>query len=100
MVENAADTAVDDEADVAVIGGGVSGLACAVHLRCSCFTSEHLIESQTEVVPPLRVLLVEAQPRLGGRIRSLEVGGYHVDGGAGWIHGITGNPLLEDGVLC
>ena len=53
--------------DVAIIGGGVSGLACALRLR--------------SLEPSLRIKLLEAEPQLGGKIRGEAVRGCIVDGG-------------------
>ncbi|GAA4664908.1 NAD(P)/FAD-dependent oxidoreductase [Kineococcus glutinatus] len=52
-------------ADVAVIGAGLAGLACARHLTAA----------------GLHVVVVEAQDRVGGRVRSEEVDGFRVDRG-------------------
>eukprot|EP00746_Dinoflagellata_sp_MGD_P130653 gnl/MRDRNA2_/MRDRNA2_64559_c0_seq2.p1 gnl/MRDRNA2_/MRDRNA2_64559_c0~~gnl/MRDRNA2_/MRDRNA2_64559_c0_seq2.p1 ORF type:complete len:277 (-),score=47.58 gnl/MRDRNA2_/MRDRNA2_64559_c0_seq2:8-838(-) len=74
------------EVDVAIIGAGTAGLACAARLRERCKDA-------------LRLIVLEATECVGGRARTVEVGGYKVDIGAGWIHGVEGNPLLEDGVI-
>lgn len=71
--------------DVAIIGAGVSGLACAARLRA--------------IDETVSVAILEARDRIGGRACSINVGGFLADVGAGWIHGIDGNPLLEDGII-
>jgi monoamine oxidase len=42
---------------------------------------------------PVRVL--EARDRIGGRVYTSRDGGVPLDMGASWIHGTTGNPLME-----
>ncbi|EFJ41852.1 hypothetical protein VOLCADRAFT_98131 [Volvox carteri f. nagariensis] len=70
--------------DVLVIGAGISGLACAAHLRST----------------GLRVIVLEARHRLGGRLHTIAIHSgsglnascpqksYTVDLGAAWVHGI------------
>ena len=53
---------------VAVVGGGISGLATA-----------HRIAQQA---PEVDVLVLEASPRIGGSLRTAEIGGVQVDVGA------------------
>mmetsp|Transcript_107868 Transcript_107868/g.310776 ORF Transcript_107868/g.310776 Transcript_107868/m.310776 type:complete len:446 (-) Transcript_107868:80-1417(-) len=72
-----------ESVDVAVIGAGIAGLACAARL----------------VPSGCSVLVLEAEGRVGGRACTVEVGGYMADAGAGWLHGTEGNPLVDDGVL-
>ena len=57
------------DVDVAIVGGGISGLAVADGLIRSGMT----------------VQVFEARPRLGGRIESLELGGGHADLGPTWF---------------
>mmetsp|Transcript_39991 Transcript_39991/g.127209 ORF Transcript_39991/g.127209 Transcript_39991/m.127209 type:complete len:442 (+) Transcript_39991:54-1379(+) len=78
-------SAPPSDVDVAIVGAGVAGLACAARLREQCAS--------------LRVAVFEAGSRIGGRACPVSVGPFHADAGAGWIHGVDGNPLLEDGVL-
>ncbi|WP_141704384.1 FAD-dependent oxidoreductase, partial [Planobispora rosea] len=40
-------------------------------------------------------LVLEARDRLGGRIRTAEIGGSDIDLGAAWIHDPRGNPLTR-----
>ena len=58
-------------AEVIIIGGGIAGLTAARHL--------------TEA--GLRVLLLEARDRLGGRIYTDHSSQYPVDLGAEFVHG-------------
>eukprot|EP01044_Picomonas_judraskeda_P034243 COSAG03_NODE_14104_length_477_cov_0.597884_1_plen_95_part_01 len=76
--------------DVIVVGGGVAGLTAAHTLRCA----------------GLSVLLLEARPRLGGRVASSVLerppvsasgsgaasSSVVVDAGASWIHKGGGDP--------
>jgi monoamine oxidase len=63
------------EADVIVIGAGISGLAAARALAAK----------------GLSVRVVEARNRVGGRIHTVD--GF--DQGAHWVHGTEGNPLTN-----
>lgn len=68
-----------DAWDVVVIGAGIAGLS-------ACQTLQRLgVE---------RVLVVESRDRVGGRIQTVDVGGTPLDAGAGWVHGIEGNPIV------
>lgn len=62
---------------VAIIGGGVSGLAAA----------KRLAETGAAVT------VYEARSRLGGRVWTDRSLGIPLDLGASWIHGVTENPL-------
>ncbi len=62
---------------VAIVGGGVAGLAAA----------KRLAEAGTTVT------VYEARNRLGGRVWTDRSLGQPLDLGASWIHGVTGNPL-------
>lgn len=62
---------------VIVIGAGISGLAAAKKLKEKGFT----------------VTILEAQEKVGGRLRTNRSLGVAFDEGASWIHGITGNPI-------
>lgn len=62
---------------VMVIGAGISGLAAAKKLKENGFN----------------VIVLEAQDKVGGRLRSNRSLGIAFDEGASWIHGIDGNPI-------
>lgn len=62
---------------VIVIGAGISGLAAAKKLQENGFT----------------VTVLEAQEKVGGRLRTNRTLGIAFDEGASWIHGINGNPI-------
>ncbi len=64
---------------VIVVGAGMAGLTAARVLH----------DAGVEVV------VLEAQPQIGGRMRTLSVGGARVDVGAAWLHGINGSPLAD-----
>jgi monoamine oxidase len=64
---------------VLIIGAGISGLAAAQKLK----------------EKGLKVTILEAQDKMGGRLctnRTLE---FPFDEGASWIHGINGNPITD-----
>lgn len=62
---------------VLIIGAGISGLAAAKKLKETGF----------------RVKVLEAQDRIGGRLRTNRSLGIAFDEGASWIHGIDKNPI-------
>ncbi len=64
---------------VVVIGGGISGLAAAKKLKEKGFT----------------VIVLEAQEKVGGRMRTNRSLGIAFDDGASWIHGPNGNPITS-----
>lgn len=68
-----------DDVDVVVIGAGIAGLAAARTLTDSGY----------------QVVVVEAAPAIGGRVRTDFSLGAPFEVGAGWIHGPDGNPITE-----
>lgn len=68
-----------EHCDVIVVGAGVAGLTAASIL----------------VQSGLRVLVLEARDRIGGRTHTEREGGCVTDVGASWIHGITDAPVYE-----
>ena len=64
---------------VMVIGAGISGLTAAKELQEKGFT----------------VTLLEAQNKVGGRLKSNRDLGIAFDEGASWIHGINKNPITD-----
>jgi hypothetical protein len=70
-------------ADVVIIGSGIAGLAAA----CTVL-AQH---------PSSRTLVLEAADSIGGRARSQQLGSWHVDIGATYLHGgLDGeHPLLR-----
>ncbi|MBL8079041.1 MAG: FAD-dependent oxidoreductase [Anaerolineales bacterium] len=67
------------EADVLVLGAGIAGLAAA----------------RTLADKGLRVIILEARDRIGGRMWTDHSLGLPLDLGASWIHGVKGNPIAE-----
>lgn len=75
-------TSIDEETEpngksVLIIGAGISGLAAAKKLKEKGFN----------------VTILEAQEKVGGRLRTNRSLGVGFDEGASWIHGINGNPV-------
>ena len=66
------------EVDIAIIGAGAAGLAAASALAAS----------------PLRVVVLEAQGRIGGRAHTVTRGGLPLDLGCEWLHSADRNPLV------
>lgn len=64
---------------VVVIGAGISGLSAAKKLKEKGFT----------------VIVLEAQEKVGGRLRTDRSLGVTFDEGASWIHGPSGNPITS-----
>lgn len=62
-----------DFPSIVIIGGGITGLACALRLRDLALARRP---------PRARLTLVEAEPRLGGKLVSHRVGEFVVDAGA------------------
>jgi monoamine oxidase len=65
--------------DVIVIGAGMAGIASAQQLQQA----------------GLRVLVLESQARIGGRIKTSHQWGFPMELGAGWIHGEANNPVYQ-----
>jgi monoamine oxidase len=64
---------------VIIIGAGISGLAAAKKLKENGFD----------------VTVLEAQDKVGGRLRTDRRLGFAFDEGASWIHGTNGNPITN-----
>lgn len=71
--------AADPETHVLVVGAGAAGLSAARALDAA----------------GVRVTVLEARDRIGGRTWTAEVGGATVDLGAAWAHGTEGNPMVD-----
>lgn len=71
----------DDEVEtgktVVIVGAGISGLIAAKKLKDNGFN----------------VVVLEAQNKVGGRLRTNRSLGLAFDEGASWIHGVNGNPI-------
>jgi monoamine oxidase len=64
------------DADIVIIGAGAAGIAAARRLAGA----------------PLRVVTLEAAPRLGGRAWTCELAGLLLDFGCEWLHSAPRNP--------
>lgn len=64
---------------VIIIGAGISGLAAAKKLKENGFN----------------IIVLEAQDKVGGRLRTNRSLGISFDEGASWIHGVNGNPITS-----
>lgn len=64
---------------IIILGAGVAGLAAAKYFKDRNIT----------------VTIIEAQDKIGGRLRTDRSQGIAFDEGASWIHGPTGNPLTS-----
>lgn len=64
---------------VIVIGAGIAGLTAAQQLKAKGW----------------QVVVLEAQDKVGGRLRTNRTLGVDFDEGASWIHGIKGNPIAS-----
>ena len=64
---------------VIVVGAGISGLAAAKKLKENGFN----------------VIVLEAQSKVGGRLKTNRSLGVAFDEGASWIHGTAGNPITS-----
>lgn len=71
------DNTIPNGKTVIVIGAGISGLIAAKKLKEEGFS----------------VTILEAQDKVGGRLRTDRSLGVAFDEGASWIHGIDGNPI-------
>ncbi len=56
---------------IIIIGGGIAGLAAAVHLKAGAKAYDKTVE----------VLLLEKNNRIGGKILTEKIGNYLVEGG-------------------
>jgi len=64
---------------VIIVGAGISGLAAAKKLKENGFN----------------VIVLEAQSKVGGRLKTIRSLGVAFDEGASWIHGTAGNPITS-----
>ena len=64
---------------VIIVGAGISGLAAAKKLKDNGFN----------------VIVLEAQSKVGGRLKTNRSLGVAFDEGASWIHGTAGNPIAS-----
>ena len=69
------------DVDVAIVGAGAAGIAAARRCRAA----------------GLRVAVLEARDRVGGRAVTVSLGGHPVDLGAHWLHAGDLNPLVRLG---
>ncbi|MBV6271363.1 protoporphyrinogen oxidase [Alcaligenaceae bacterium CGII-47] len=69
---------------VAIIGGGITGLSTAFHLH----------QQKNKGQLPLEFSLLESEPRLGGKIKTLRHGAFLIEAGPDSFH-IKGKSLLD-----
>jgi len=69
---------IKNDKSVIIIGAGIAGLAAASMLN-----------------EKFEVLVLEAQDKVGGRLRTNRSLGVAFDEGASWIHGIEKNPITD-----
>jgi polyamine oxidase len=65
---------------VLIVGAGIAGVTCGRYL------ADHGMND---------FIIVEADDRVGGRMRPFEFQGYTLELGANWIEGTVGNPLWK-----
>lgn len=72
---------------IVIIGGGITGLTAACHLQ------QHIRSGELEA----RVILIEAEPRLGGKIHTVHQSGFAMETGADSIvsRKMSGLPYME-----
>jgi len=76
---NRDDDPIDTDKKVLIIGAGISGLAAAKYLKGR----------------KVDAVVLEAQDRVGGRLKTDWSQGVAFDEGASWIHGPKKNPITE-----
>ena len=64
---------------IVIVGAGISGLSAAKYFKSQ----------------GINTIVLEAQEKVGGRIRTNRSIGIEFDEGASWIHGPKGNPITE-----
>ena len=70
---------ISSDKKIVIIGSGISGLGAAKYFK------DRNID----------VIVIEAQDRVGGRLRTNRSLSVPFDEGASWIHGSQGNPITE-----
>lgn len=65
--------------EIIIVGAGIAGLAAAKRLNDA----------------GMKVTVLEARDRIGGRIETRDFYGIPIDLGASWIHGVVNNPLAK-----
>jgi monoamine oxidase len=70
---------VNADVDVVIVGGGAAGVGAARRLSSARLTT----------------LLLEAEPRLGGRAYTQTVQGHAIDMGCGWLHSAERNSWVR-----
>jgi spermine oxidase len=70
----------DDGPRIVIVGGGLAGVSALSRLLENGYRN---------------VVLLEAQRRFGGRVKTIRFGANVVDMGAQWVHGETGNVIFE-----
>ncbi len=65
---------------VVIVGAGAAGIAAANKLAND---------------PNVKVTILEASNKIGGRVREDDLGQFKIDHGAQWIHGEEGNVAFQ-----
>ena len=68
------------DADVIIVGAGISGMTCARELKRNGVKS---------------FLILEGKNSTGGRFQSARLGGVTIELGPNWVHGTTNNPIYD-----
>ncbi len=88
-------TTDNGEYDLIVVGAGIAGLATAYYAKGNKLYTKYISPSNfnNEEIIVKKILILEGNNRIGGRINTDRTLGVPVDLGASWIHGTENNPI-------